>query len=168
MLRDEDFANDKIDAGEIGSGHTVTALYEIVPTGKAALKVPRVPEGTELKYQKPEAPKKANKARENKSIIPSDDLLTVELRYKEPEGDTSTLLEVPLVDHGLSLADASADLKFASAVAGFGMWLRDSPHAGFLNRDMIVRLAEAGGTDEQSEQTRRAEFIELVRSAVAR
>ena len=152
MLRKEDFNNDKIDAGEIGAGHTVTALYEIVPAGARA-DLPVDP----LKYQTgATAPERAN----------SDELLTVKLRYKEPEGEKSALLERSLGDDApAEFASAPADFRFAAAVAEFGMILRDSPHKGNGTLGAVAEWAmEAKGRDEAGY---RAGFIELVRKAQA-
>ena len=127
MLKKEDFNNDTVDAGDIGSGHTVTALYEVVPVGVAA----PTPAVDPLKYAPQPEPAAAVPAAEA-----SDELLTVKLRYKAPdapkEQGTSKLLEVALIDSGQSFADADADFRFAASVAGFGMLLRDSSYAGDL------------------------------------
>jgi Ca-activated chloride channel family protein len=155
MLRKEDFNNDAKDAGEIGAGHTVTALYEIVPAGKEV-------QGTvdDLKYQ-PVASEKpdryvntGNKSRE---------LLTLKLRYKQPNGDRSRLLEFPVTDNGKRFSNASADFQFAAAVASFGMLLRDSEYKGNASFDAVLEWAgPAKGADEEGY---RAEFLNLVRKA---
>ena len=157
MLRNRDFADDKIDAGDIGSGHNVTALYEITPKNAR----PNVPAGTTLRYQQDE------EAGEAKAVViaenASPDLLTVKLRYKKPDGKTSTLLEVPLSDGGAGLDETSNDFRHATAVAGFGMLLRDSEFAGDLDRDLVLELAKsAKGKDNDA---RRKEFLQLVRDA---
>ncbi len=156
MLRKEDFNNDKIDAGEIGSGHTVTALYEIVPAG-----VEWKPDATvdPLKYQRTEAP--------TSRLQPpgSGELLTLKLRYKAPDGDTSKLLEFPLRDTGAKFAAASTDFKFAVAVAAFGMILRDSPHKGGATLADVSAWASAGtGRDTGGY---RSEFLGLVKLSEA-
>ena len=148
MLAKEDFNNDKVDAGEIGAGHTVTVLYEIVPVGTP------LPDSTDavdaLKYQRPAAVVMNDKA----------ELLTVKIRYKEPAGDVSSKLEFPLMDAGARFADASPDFKFATAVAGFGMALRDSPHKGQLTLAQVTEWGRAGlGQDAGGY---RAEFLTLV------
>lgn len=154
MLRNRDFNDDMIDAGEIGSGHTVTVLYEIVPFGATS----KAPEGTTLRYQKP-APDPVLP----EGVVDSPELMTVKLRYKQPDGDKSKLIEVPLIDAGTELEEASADFKFATSVAGFGMLLRDSEAAGDADRGLIIQLAKSGrGKDKEG---RRKEFIELVRKA---
>ena len=124
LLRKEDFNNDKIDAGEIGAGHTVTALYEVVPVGAEPDPAASVPPVDSLKYQ-PTTPEVASLRKPS-----SPEMLTVKLRYKEPAGDTSKLIERPFVDTGALFANAAADLKFAAAVAEFGMVLRDSQYKG--------------------------------------
>ncbi len=164
LLAKEDFNNDKVDAGEIGAGHTVTALYEIVPVG--AQSPAETPAVDGLKYQvvgelAARAPEIPSKVRDPKSA----ELLTVKIRYKEPTGDVSSKLEFPLVDQGKAFADASGDFKFAAAVAGFGMVLRDSPHKGQVTLANLQEWARAGlGQDVGGY---RAEFLSLVNTAEA-
>jgi Ca-activated chloride channel family protein len=158
LLAREDFNDDTKDAGEIGAGHTVTALYEVVPAGAGAgvADVTR-PKVDAMKYQKKSAPAPAADA--------NDELLTVKLRYKEPDGKTSRLLEFPLTDGGASYAKASEDFKFAASVAAFGMILRDSPHKGTATLGAVLELAQEGlGPDEGGY---RAEFLTLVQKAQA-
>jgi Ca-activated chloride channel family protein len=153
LLRNEDFNDDKKDAGEIGAGHTVTALYELVPPGKEG----SVPAVDSLKYQKPAAAAAAAEA--------SKESLTVKLRFKPPEGDTSKLIERGVVDEGHDFVQASGDFKFAAAVAEFGMQLRDSPYKGRLTLGGVLELAdESKGEDTYGY---RKEFLELVRKAQA-
>ncbi len=156
VLANQDFNDDTKDAGEIGAGHTVTALYEVVPAGLAS--EPDVAAGLPvvdpLKYQE---------AKELAPAAGSGELLTVKLRYKEPDGDVSQLIEKPVVDAGLSLAEASPDFTFAAAVASFGMILRGSPHAGDATYDFVYELAQAGVGDDPFGY--RAEFLGLVESA---
>lgn len=149
VLAHRDFNDDKKDAGDIGAGHTVTALYEVVPAGG------KVPGGDVdgLKYQKPTSPSTA---------AHSGELLTVRLRYKAPDGQQSQLMEVPIRDSDKRLSDASHDFRFASAVAAFGMLLRDSEHKGNATYDQVLGLAAVGeGRDHKS----RAEFRKLVEAA---
>jgi Ca-activated chloride channel family protein len=147
MLRHQDFNDDTKDAGEIGAGHTVTALYEVVPVG-VPVSVPRV---DPLKYQT-QAP--VNEA------AATDELLTLKLRYKRPDGATSTKLEIPVADDGLSWRAASDDFRFAASVAAFGMILRDSPHRGEVDLGQVQRWAEeAQGVDRHGY---RAGFVKLV------
>jgi len=150
-LANEDFNNDAKDAGEIGAGHSVTALYEVVPVG-GAIPTPGV---DPLKYQQPPAT--------SSTMVPSEELLTVKLRYKQPEGETSHLLEVPYTDRGTSWATASRDFKFAAAVAGFGMILRQSPHRGTATLSGVLELARESGTIDA--QGYRSEFLQLVETA---
>lgn len=157
VLAAQDFNDDKKDAGEIGAGHTVTALYELIPSGKAGKKeTKKLPEVDELKYQAPAEP--APQAKEL-----AGELLTLKLRYKQPEGDVSKLLEQPLKNDVTSYAKASPDFKFASSVAGFGMLLRHSKYHGSATFDAVLELAQEGiGHDEGGY---RKEFVELVRKA---
>ena len=123
VMAAEDFRDDTKDAGEIGAGHSVTALYEIVPRGVAPGR------GAEpLKYQQQAEPPVLT----DTDGEPSDDLLTVKLRWKQPEGSVSSLKEFPLADRGGAFENASDDLRFASAVASFGMLLRDSKESGVM------------------------------------
>jgi Ca-activated chloride channel family protein len=152
-LAARDFNDDKKDAGEIGAGHTVTALYEVVPVGVA------VPEGgdggpSDLRYQKPA---------ERTPAAGREELLHVKLRYKLPDGDTSKLIEFPLADRPQAFGAASGDFRFAAAVASYGMLLRKSKHAGNSTLAAVAEMAEAAkGPDPQGYRT---EFIELVKSA---
>ena len=154
MLRKEDFNNDKVDAGEIGAGHTVTALYEVVPVGVSANPTANVPPVDPLKYSKPE-----------KATSSSDEMLTVKLRYKKPDEDKSQLIERPVLDSNAAFASTSPDFKFAAAVAEFGMLLRDSEHKGNGTFGTVLEWAQEGkGSDANGY---RAGFIELVRKAQA-
>ena len=149
LLRDEDFANDAKDAGEVGAGHMVTALYEIVRTD-ARLDVPLHETGA-LRYQRPAAPSE-----------PSDELLHVAMRWKAPDGDRSQLVTHPVAARRSA---PSESMRFASAVAGFGMLLRGSPYAGSLAWPTVVELArEARGDDRDGY---RADFIRLAELAAA-
>lgn len=149
LLADRDFNDDKKDAGEIGAGHTVTALYEIVPAGR---KVPN--DGVdELKYSKVE-PTETNFGAE---------LLTVKLRYKEPKESESKLLTIGLIDASKPIEKASENLKFAASVAQLGLLLRDSRFKGTANFENVIALAgDSRGSDLKSY---RGEFIELVEKA---
>jgi Ca-activated chloride channel family protein len=150
LLAAEDFNDDTKDAGEIGAGHTVTALYEIVPAGQEV----DLPGVDPLKYQKP---------MEKTGAAASGELFTLKLRYKEPDGETSKLIERPVTDIGESWAEASDDFRFAAAVAGFGMLLRDSPHKGKATYDSILELAgKALGEDPRGY---RKELLDLVSAA---
>jgi Ca-activated chloride channel homolog len=159
MLRKEDFNNDKVDAGEIGAGHTVTALYEIVPAGTgAADPSASIPPVDPLKYQ---APGSASAATNQVDPKASHEMVTVKLRYKKPDGDTSELSERSFVDNGSKFENAAPDLKFAAAVAEFGMILRDSQYKGKGTIGTVIEWAQEGkGRDAAGY---RAGFIELAR-----
>ena len=149
LLRAEDFSNDVKDAGDIGAGHTVTALYEIVPSG-AKLDV-TLPEVAPLRYQ--------DRPAETRQ---TDDLLHVAMRYKAPDGEKSVLVTHPV---RAARTRPSEAMRFASAVAGFGMLLRESPNAGSLTWDQVLTLARgARGSDEDGY---RADFIKLGETAAA-
>lgn len=146
LLADEDFIDDTKDAGELGNGHKVTALYEIVPVGIKSDYVKGVPD---LKYTSSE---------ELDSF--SDELFTVKFRYKKPDSETS--VEMVHIQKNEEL-DMSADFKFASAVALFGLKLRKSQFANNANLTTVIKLAEQGrGEDKQGY---RAEFIRLVKAS---
>jgi Ca-activated chloride channel family protein len=152
LLRDQDFNDDSKDAGEIGAGHTVTALYEVVPFGQKV----ENPGVDALKYQRPA---------QVSSSANSKELMTIKVRYKEPDASDSKLLSVWLADAGGTLESASNNFKFSSAVAGFGMLLRDSKYKGDALYTDVAQLARAAaGTDAQGY---RAEFIQLVERAQA-
>jgi Ca-activated chloride channel family protein len=150
LLRSEDFNDDKKDAGEIGAGHTVTALYEIVPADQP-LELPSV---DPLKYQQT-LPLAGGKG----------ELLTVKLRYKLPDGDNSRLLTVVVRDKKAGFNQASSDFRFAAAVAAFGMLLRNSEHKGETTYDQVIELALAA--KETDRFGYRAEFVNMVRNAKA-
>jgi Ca-activated chloride channel family protein len=158
MLRKEDFNNDKIDAGEIGAGHTVTALYEIVPAGATANPAASIPPVDPLKYGSGVKP--ASEAPSS-----SGEMLTVKLRHKKPDGDKSELIERAFTDNGDKFEKASPDLKFAAAVAEFGMILRDSQHKGNGTLGAVLEWAQEGKGNDANGY--RAGFIELVRKAQA-
>ena len=148
LLRDEDFANDAKDAGDIGAGHTVTALYEIVRTD-VPLDVP-LPETGALRYQRPPA----------EVSSPRDELLHVAMRYKEPDGERSRLVTHPVVARR---GYPSESMRFASAVAGFGMLLRSSKHAGSLTWPQVIELARGARGDDRDGY--RSDFIRLAELA---
>lgn len=151
ILKSEDFNNDIIDAGEIGAGHTVTALYEVVPVG-VKLDLPGV---DPLKY--------SQKSPLINTTVSSSELLTLKLRYKEPDGIKSKLLSFPVKDSGNSLVKATPDFKFAASVAALGMILRDSPYKGKTAFDLISKLAEEGVGDDPTGY--RHEFVSLIHKA---
>lgn len=147
-LRNEDFTNDAIDAGELGSGHTVTALYEVIPTG---VKSDYYQQPTELKYTE-------NKASETYQ----DELATVKFRYKNPKEDKSIETVQTIANKSIDLKNASADFKFASSVAWFGLKLRDSKLITDKESSHIVDLAKQGLQNDKDGY--KAEFIRLVES----
>jgi Ca-activated chloride channel family protein len=150
VLAHQDFNDDTRDAGDIGAGHTVTALYEIVPPG-VAVDVPGV---DPLKYQSTGG---------QRPVSASGELLTLKLRYKQPDSDHSARLDVPVEDSGQSFQDASPDFRFAAAVAAFGMALRDSPYKGDASLRTIQEWARSGlGEDEGGH---RAELLTLIAQA---
>jgi len=146
-LNAEDFANDAIDAGELGSGHTVTALYEIIPNG---VKSEFSKETAELKY---------SKVATNTDKY-SDELATVKFRYKKPDGDKSTEMVQVIENKSGTINTASNDLKFSAAVAWFGLKLRDSKLVTKKASSDIKALALQGKSDDN--EGYRAEFIRLV------
>jgi Ca-activated chloride channel family protein len=150
-LAAQDFNDDTKDAGEIGAGHTVTALYEIVPIGIAPQS------GVDpLRYQKAPEPK-------HEEIAFSDELMLLKLRYKQPEGDESKLLHFPVTDGALAFDAADEDFRFAASVAAFGMLLRKSEHVGSATYDQVMTWASnALGEDPHGY---RAEFLDIVRKA---
>lgn len=148
LLNDEDFKDDTKDAGELGSGHTVTALYEIIPVG---VKSKYLKDIDNLKYTK------------QITTNYTDEMLTVKFRYKEPDGDKSKLLVKTVSDGNNAIENASEDLKFSAAVALFGMQLRNSEFINTKKKADVIALAEAGkGIDKDGY---RAEFIRLVKSS---
>lgn len=149
-LKNEDFNNDKVDAGDIGSGHSVTAIYEITPTGSAGKRV------DDLRYQR------EGKTQKVKSV---SEYGFLKLRYKLPEENASELIEQPImIEHQLkSIDSASDDIRFSSAVAAYGQLLRGGKYLGNFNYDDVIRLAlQAKGQDNFGY---RGEFINLVRLA---
>ncbi|HAQ62798.1 TPA: hypothetical protein DCR49_12555 [Candidatus Delongbacteria bacterium] len=149
LLNKEDFEDDKKDAGELGAGHTVTALYEIVPmTGGVQ------DSRGDLKYQSVSTKKDA---------YTTDEIMNIKLRYKEPKEDQSKLIEHPLKNSDVVLEKSSNNFRFSAAVAEFGMLLRDSQFKKDSSYDQVLELAKASkGKDDFGY---RAEFIQLVEKA---
>ncbi|MCC6145007.1 MAG: VWA domain-containing protein [Candidatus Hydrogenedentes bacterium] len=158
-LAARDFNDDTKDAGEIGSGHQVTALYQIVPVGS------RIQPGVDaLRYQDQPEPETAAE--------PSGELMNVKLRYKTPDSDTSQKIETPVVAEGKPADQLSPDTKFAASVAAFGMLLRHSQYAGKATFDQVRELAEQGaqagwfdGPKAQEMKQAREDFVNLVVTA---
>ena len=161
MLRSEDFNDDSKDAGELGAGHSVTALYEVVPTG-AEMPLPSV---DPLKYQKPATPKPNTGRTWSGRGEPEggDEILTVKFRYKDPNGSKSKLLARALKDRNGTWENSSENFRFSAAAAGFGMLLRDSQHKGDLAYDQVIAMAK--GAKGRDAQGHRAEFIRLAEIA---
>jgi Ca-activated chloride channel family protein len=154
MLAREDFNNDKVDAGDIGAGHRVTALYEVIPVGKNGRLDP-------LRYGSQQGAQQAGAATDARS---GNELATVKLRYKKPQSDTSELLEYPIVKSSVTTADKlSADFRFAASVAAFGQLLRGGKYVGNFGYADVEKLAR-GALDDDKEGYRR-EFVSLVKLA---
>lgn len=151
LLADEDFNDDTRDAGELGAGHTVTALYELIPVGQSS---PFLRDIDELKYQK-------NKVKQ--SAMRGDELLTIKLRYKEPTDRKSKLIEKTVLTLREKMTNSSENYRWSAAVAEFGLLLRDSKYKGTSNwKDLIERAKAAKGADVNGY---RREMIELIRKA---
>jgi len=152
MLAKEDFNNDKKDAGDLGSGHTVTALYEIIPAG---VDDPQLDSVDALRYQKTKTAKVAGEF--------GGELMNIKLRYKQPDGDVSSLIQHPVMDAQTGIAQTSNNFRFAAAVAEFGMLLRNSQYKGDGDYSLVRMLAtNALGDDTQGY---RKEFLQLVSTA---
>jgi len=148
ILNKEDFNDDKKDAGDIGAGHTVTALYQVVPAG-VKIDVPSV---DKLKYSAPAT---------STAGAGGGEMMTVKLRYKKPDGDKSTRMDLVVRDDGRSIDKCSKDFRFASSVASFGMLLRGSKHKGSYTLDAVLELAQASLGDDK--EGYRKEFLKLVK-----
>ena len=150
LLAAKDFNDDTKDAGELGAGHSVTALYEVIPVGVVSpFAIGNV---DSLRYQTPDT---------QRNLADTGELLFVKLRYKQPDGDTSRLIAHPVEDVVL---EPSRDFRFASAVAGFGMLLRESEFSGSWSMaSVLVAARESLGQDERQH---RAEFVRLVETVV--
>jgi Ca-activated chloride channel family protein len=150
LLNDEDFNNDRKDAGEMGSGHNVTALYELVPAGSDE----KIPSVDPLKYQG------ANRSNVTTGTSFRNEYLTIKIRYKKPDSVTSMLLEKSVRDYVNDMEDASENLRFAAAVSEFGMILRNSEFKGKSTLEEAAKLAKSSrGNDEEGY---RSEFIRLL------
>jgi len=152
MLAREDFRNDRVDAGEIGSGHTVTAIYEVAPVGSGAERI------APLRYRRGET---------EEADTGFADLAFVKIRYKRPDADTSTLITraVTIADDAFaSVGAAPRETRFAAAVAGFGQLLRGGRHTGaHYSYDDVIALAHGARGDDPFGY--RTEFVKLVRLA---
>ena len=151
VMAAEDFNDDKKDAGELGSGHTVTALYEVIPVGVKSEFIGKV---DELKYQP---------AKSMTAITGGDEIMTIKLRYKKPDGDVSKLIVHPVTDSHLVLANTSDNFRFSAAVASFGMLLRNSEFKQDATYQQVIQLAKGAKGDDANGY--RQEFINLVKAA---
>ncbi len=153
LLNNEDFNDDQKDAGEMGAGHTVTALYEIIPVGVESKFLKSV---DALKYQ--------NVPKTTPSSKNTNEMLTVKIRYKQPDGNQSKLLEQPVVDrYHEKLSNTSDNFRFSASVAMFGMLLRQSEFVQESSFEKAITIAEgAKGTDKEGY---RAEYVKLAKSA---
>ncbi|MEO7444506.1 MAG: von Willebrand factor type A domain-containing protein [Ferruginibacter sp.] len=152
MLKKEDFNDDKKDAGELGSGHTVTALYEIIPAGETS---PYLKNVDKLKYL-------GTPSVFSKTIF-THELLTLKFRYKTPQGNMSKMLEYPVMDNHTAFENSSADFRFAAAVSEFGMLLRHSEYKSAGGYDHMIAVAKnALGPDKDGY---RKEFVNLAEAA---
>ena len=148
MLKAEDFNDDKKDAGEIGSGHTVTALYELIPANSDE----KIKGVDDLEYQK-------------KNIVNSDNLMTLKLRYKEPAGNASKLIKQKVIANNIYKTNPSNNFAWASTVAEFGLLLRNSEFKGNANYEQLIEQAKNAKAED--DEGYRAEFIRLLKIAEA-
>jgi Ca-activated chloride channel family protein len=151
MLASEDFNDDNKDAGELGSGHTVTALYEVIPIG---VKDSFTKSVDSLKYQ-------SNEKRIANNF--TSEIMTIKLRYKKPDGDISRLITHTVTDNHISLENTSDNFRFSAAVAEFGLLLRNSEFKQLASFQQVVSLANEARSDDANGY--RGEFIQLVQSA---
>ncbi len=151
LLANEDFNDDKKDAGELGSGHTVTALYEIIPAGINDTMVSKV---DHLKYQSTRTPQSGG-----------NEMMTIKLRYKQPESDISKLLVNPVINSNEAWEESSDNFRFSSAVAEFGLMLRSSAYKQNSSYQQLIKLAkDAEGNDVNGY---RLAFVQLAEKAAA-
>ena len=147
IMANEDFNDDTKDAGELGAGHTVTAIYEIIPASSHSMVATTDP----LRYQQSNLTSDAD----------SKELMTLKLRYKPLDSDQSLMVSRRLTGRKASIQESSTDFQFVAAVAGFGMLLRDSPYKGTLTFDAVKTMA---GNPSRGDEDRQ-EFLRLVSSA---
>jgi Ca-activated chloride channel family protein len=152
ILSKEDFNDDQKEAGAIGAGHAITALYGLIPVSEEA---PIASAVDELKY----GPRFPDETEE------SPELLTVKIRYKRADSKTSFKLEFPLTDAGARWEQSTRDFRWAAAVAGFGMLLRESPYKGSLSWAAVEEMATEGRNGKHSAE--RAAFVQLIEKAKA-
>jgi len=154
-LRPEDFNDDLKDAGDMGAGHTVTALFELVPRG-GTVPGPAVDPSV---FQPPTARTPAPPASK------SNDVLVLRVRYKQPDGATSTRMDVPLTDRSVAFTSADPDFRFAAAVGAFGMLLKESPYRGDATLGWVLDTATSSRGSDRGGY--RSEFLALVQKAIA-
>ncbi len=156
LLNDEDFNDDKKDAGEMGAGHTVTALYEVIPAGsdKSLKSIDALKYQSDRKETKKQADVKANASAE---------LMTVKLRYKQPDGNTSTKVEIPVKGKVLDLEDTSDNFRFSASIAEFGLIMRNSEYREDASMAQVISMAK--GARGEDEEGYRSEFLNLVKLA---
>jgi Ca-activated chloride channel homolog len=150
LLNTEDFKDDKKDAGDMGSGHTVTVMYELIPVG---VKSEFIRETNDLKYQKPV----------KTGSTYSDELATIKFRYKKPDGEKSTEMVHTIADNTLAWQNASENTRFATTVAMFGMLLKNSKYKGTSNYEELISMADNSKSFDKDGY--RAEFVRLVKAA---
>ena len=156
MLKKEDFNDDKKDAGELGAGHTVTALYEIIPVGVKSEFLTSV---DDLCYQN-----ESKISTNYTAVASSGELLNLKLRYKKPDETKSKLIVSPLKDENIALSKTSDNFRFSAAVASFGMILRNSEYKSNSSYQQVIELAKAAkGKDTEGYRT---EFLKLVESCM--
>ncbi len=180
LLAAEDFNDDTKDGGEMGAGHSVTALYEVVPAGIEAPTPIARPTATPVADPTVDTTATAAPAEgdavdidplryqgSDRAADAAGELLTVKLRYKAPDGTVSERLTVPLRDNVAAEVPMSSDWRFAAATAAFGMLLRHSPHLGGATYEMVLALGESSQDGASDPQGRRVEFLRLVRTAAS-
>jgi len=153
MLNKEDFNNDKKDAGELGSGHTVTALYEVIPVG---VKNEFDENVDPLKYQ-------SNQSKQKIENSTGNEILTVKFRYKKPDEDQSKLIVHPLIESIVPFSQCSENFRFAAAVAEFGLLLNKSEFKQQSSYASVIKLAQ--GAMKSDAEGYRKEFVQLVSKA---
>ncbi len=151
LLRPEEFRDDTVDAGELGAGHTVTAIYEIIPASSREA----VAELDSLRYQSIQISPEARQSAE---------MMTVKLRYKEPDGETSIPLEQPVLNRPVRLRETSERYRFSAAVVGYGLMLQNSRFKGNLHWEMVKELAANSMSSDPHGY--KAEFMELIQKAI--
>lgn len=152
LLNEEDFTNDKKDAGDMGSGHSVTIIYEVIPTRVNSTLIPKG-NATKLKYQQP-------KTTIDQRYHDNAELATIKFRYKKPDGNRSTEMKHIIPNQIAALKNASNNVRFATAVAMYGMILKDSDYKGSMTYDQVLALARSA--KDSDDEGYRGEFIRLV------